>query len=67
MQMKSFQWFGIFILPLLFTSFGLKAQNTGLESPVLIQPEESTLQELQRAFDTLKYKSIRPAERLHQV
>jgi len=62
MQKKCLQLFGSFILFLVIFSGNLQAQDTGLESAVTISPDQSSFQELSLAFDTLKMRSIRPAE-----
>jgi alpha,alpha-trehalase len=52
-----------FFLFLLFVTINTKAQdNTGLVSAPALLSDESSLQEMRLAFDTLKFRSIRPAE-----
>jgi alpha,alpha-trehalase len=62
MQKKCLQLFGSFILSLIICSGNLVAQDTGPVSAIQISSGESSFQELRLAFDTLKMRSIRPAE-----
>lgn len=62
MQKKCLKLLGSFILFLILSSGNIHAQNTGMESAVTVLPDEASSQELRLAFDTLKSRSIRPAE-----
>lgn len=62
MQNRCLKFFGGLILCQLLFSGNLRAQYTGLESAVTLAPDETSFQELRLAFDTLKLRSIRPAE-----
>jgi alpha,alpha-trehalase len=62
MMNKSVNFFYSIALFLIICSGSLRAQVTGPESAFTVIPDQSSFQELSLAFDTLKFRSIRPAE-----
>jgi alpha,alpha-trehalase len=62
MKKKSMRFFSIIILSLAIFSGSLRSQVTAPASAAAIITDEFSILELKQAFDTLKFRSIRPAE-----